>query len=101
MILFIKGIFDKFEATFTIKNSFWSAKKLTAFTIMLLVVVSHVCWLKHSYYKADYSLLPEILVIDYGIICICLGMTTYEKIKNSTNDNKKEGSNKDDSLNTN
>lgn len=100
MKLFIKNIFNKFDASFTIKNVGWSAKKLTAFVIMVLVIVAHVCWIKHSYYKADYNLLPEVLVIDYGIVCICLGMTTYEKIKVKKNESEKQP-NQDDSFNTN
>lgn len=99
MKLFIKNIFSKFDASFSIKSAGWSAKKLTAFVVMVLVIVAHVCWIKHSYYKADYNLLPEVLVIDYGIVCLCLGMTTYEKIKIRKNEEQK--SNQDDSLNTN
>jgi hypothetical protein len=62
------------------KNSF-SARKLTAFTITFLVVIAHIIWIKNSHEKSDFMLLPEILLIDYGMISVCLGLTTFENIK--------------------
>lgn len=95
----MKDIFESILASFTVTKKGLSAKKVTAFVIIMLVVASHICWLKHSYYKGDYSLLPEILVIDYSIVCACLGMATYEKIK-IKNESGKEQSIKDNNINT-
>ena len=88
----MKEIYNKFLGSFdtVTKNSF-SARKLTAFTIVVLVIVGHVIWIKNSHLKSDFSLLPEILLIDYGMISVCLGLTTFENIKlknekNSTSD---------------
>jgi hypothetical protein len=78
----MREIYNKFLGSFdtVTKNSF-SARKLTAFTITIMVVVAHVIWIKNSHFKSDFSLLPEILLIDYGMISVCLGLTTFENIK--------------------
>lgn len=88
----MKEIYNKFLGSFdtVTKNSF-SARKLTAFTVTLMVVVAHIIWIKNSHLKSDFSLLPEILLIDYGMISVCLGLTTFESIKKK--DDKKPADN--------
>jgi hypothetical protein len=81
----IRKVLGSFD-TFT-KNAF-SARKLTALSIMLCVIVAHIAWLKHAFVKEDFTLLAEVLMIDYGMISLCLGMTTYEAIKNKKNETK-------------
>lgn len=78
----MKELYAKLLGSFdtVTKNSF-SARKLTAFTIVIMVIVAHVIWIKNSHLKSDFSLLPEILLIDYGMISVCLGLTTFENIK--------------------
>jgi len=65
------------------KNGF-SARKLSALVVIMLVVIAHVKWI----YKADFALLTEVLMLDYGFISVCLGMTTYEAIKSKQNDSQ-------------
>ena len=71
----MKQLYTKLLGSFdtVTKNSF-SARKLTAFVIAMLVIIIHGCWIKNSYYKSDFSLFPEILLIDYGMISVCLGL---------------------------
>lgn len=65
----------------------FSARKLSAFAIMVCVVAAHISWLKYAFMQNKFELLPEILTIDYGFIAVCLGLTTWENIK--TNPTKK------------
>jgi hypothetical protein len=58
------------------KDSF-SARKLTAFAVMLCVIAAHVKWLS----LGDFAMLGEILLIDYAFVAALLGMTTYQSIK--------------------
>ena len=60
-----------------------SARKLASFTILLCIVIAHTSWIKSSFIKEDFSLLPEILIIDFGFIATCLGMTTYQAVQKS------------------
>jgi hypothetical protein len=76
----ILGSFD------TVTKNAFSARKLTALSIMICVIVAHIAWLKHAFVKEDFMLLAEVLMIDYGMIALCLGMTTYEAIKNKKNE---------------
>jgi hypothetical protein len=68
----------------------FSARKLSAFVIIILVIVCHTRWLNSEFRsEGDFRLLPEILIIDYSFISILLGLTTFEqivKLKNGNND---------------
>lgn len=56
----------------------FSARKLSAFVIICCIIVLHIKW-----FKSDrWEFLGEVLALDYGFISLCLGMTTYEAIKN-------------------
>jgi len=63
-------------------NNGYSARKLTAFVIVSLVVLAHVKWLN----LGDLTQLGEVLIIDYTFISALFGMTTYQKLK--SNDTK-------------
>ena len=63
-------------------NNGYSARKLTAFVIVSLVVLAHVKWLN----LGDLTQLGEVLIIDYTFISALFGMTTYQKLK--ANDTK-------------
>lgn len=65
----------------TVTKDGFSARKLSAFVIMFCVLAAHVAWLKKAFLENDFSLLSEVILIDYGFISVCLGMTTYENIK--------------------
>lgn len=67
-----------------------SARKLTAFAIMVCVVFVHFIWMIHSSSKGDFSLLISVLYADYSFVGLLLGMTTYQYIKDNSS---KPGSN--------
>jgi hypothetical protein len=55
----------------------YSSKKLTAFVIVLMVVITHIKWIK----SGDFSQLEMVLTIDYAFIASLFGMTTYQSLK--------------------
>jgi len=62
----------------------FSARKLSAFAVIIMIVVLHIKW-----FKSDrWEYLGEVLALDYGFISLCLGMTTYEAIKNKQMNNE-------------
>lgn len=68
------------------KGSF-SARKVSAFIVVLLVIIAHIKW-----FNSDrWEYLEGVLALDYGFIAVCLGLTTYEAIKKNktepTNEN--------------
>jgi len=60
-------------------NNGYSARKLTAFVIVSLVVLAHLKWLN----LGDLTQLGEVLIIDYTFISALFGMTTYQKLKSN------------------
>ena len=80
----MKDIFNKIIAAFDNHSQGFSARKLSAFVIIVCVIICHIKW-----FKSDrWEYLGEVLALDFGFICVCLGMTTYESIKK--NDNKQQ-----------
>ena len=57
-----------------------SARKLAAFTIIACIVIAHTAWLKYAFMHENFSLLCEVLLIDFGFVSVSLGMATYENI---------------------
>jgi len=57
-----------------------SARKISAFITMWLVMLAHSAWLKKAFMENDFSLLTQVLIIDFGFISICLGLKTAETI---------------------
>jgi hypothetical protein len=55
----------------------FSGRKLTAFVIVVMVVIAHIKWL----WAGDFTMLNEIFLTDYGFICVLFGMTTYQNLK--------------------
>jgi hypothetical protein len=85
----MKKFWEKILASFDNGKIGFSSKKLSAFAVMLCVLVAHGAWLKNAFQSNNFNLLAEILIIDYGAISVFLGLTTYEKIKKNGNDDKK------------
>jgi hypothetical protein len=70
---------NNLSGSFKFDKGGYSARKLTSATIILMVVIAHLIWLKHCFTKEDFSLLSEVLIIDYGFVAALLGMTTYSQ----------------------
>lgn len=62
------------------KDSF-SARKLSAFIVIVCCIAAHIKWMA----LGDFSQLTTVLTIDYGFIGVCLGLTTFESIKKNGN----------------
>jgi hypothetical protein len=74
----MKKIFNKIIAGLdTHTTDGFSARKMSAFAIIILVIIAHIKWFKSDHWEY----LGEVLMLDFGFICVCLGMTTYENIK--------------------
>jgi uncharacterized membrane protein (DUF485 family) len=78
---FIKNIL----ASFDIETPGFSAKKLSAFVVIILIISAHIAWLNTSILKNDWSLLLSVLAADYAFIATCLGMSTYQNLQNNKN----------------
>lgn len=73
----MKNILNKLVSSLDNHTKGYSARKLSAFAVMLCVIAAHIKWLS----LGDFSLLGEILIIDYGFVAALLGMTTYSTLK--------------------
>lgn len=67
-----------------------SARKLTAFIIIVCVVVGHGFYFKHCFSKEDFSLYDTILIIDYIAAAFFLGLVTVANIIELKNGQKKD-----------
>jgi hypothetical protein len=80
----MKDFINKIISALDNHSKGFSARKLSAFVIIIMVVVLHVKW-----FASDrWEFLGEVLALDFGFISVCLGMTTYEAIKNKEENNK-------------
>lgn len=80
-ILYIQSAFDTHSAGA-------SARKLSAFWIIMLITALHLSYFRYQYTKdGEYKLLIEILIIDYCFVALALGLTTIETIMKLKNGN--------------
>lgn len=70
------------------KHKGFSGRKLSAFALIIVVIIVHVKWIT----LGDFSQLEMVLTIDYSFIAVLFGLTTYSSIKEKPNetDNKPE-----------
>jgi hypothetical protein len=80
----MKQFLNKLISSLDTHTKGFSARKLTAFAVMLCVIAAHVKWLS----LGDFAMLGEILLIDYTFVAALLGMTTYQSIKSSQGSDK-------------
>jgi hypothetical protein len=73
----MKEIFNNILKSFNNKEEGYSSRKLTAFVIIVLVIITHIKWLA----LGDFTHLEMVLTIDYSFIAALFGMTTYSAIK--------------------
>jgi len=81
-----EGFFEYIKSAFDTHSKGASARKLSAFWVVMLITLLHLSYFRYQYLKdGDYSLLIEILIIDYCFVALALGLTTIEtlvKLKN-------------------
>lgn len=86
-----KTIWNKIKGSFdNVTKWAFSARKLTAFAIMLCILVGHGFYYKHCYLKEDFSLFDTILIIDYVAVAFFLGLITVQQIVELKNGKKDE-----------
>lgn len=71
----------------------FSARKLTAFVIVVCVLVGHGIYYKHCFTKEDFSLFDTILIIDYIAVAFFLGIITIQQVIEFKNGKKNESTN--------
>ena len=81
----MKKILSNLIKSFDTNDGGFSSRKLTAFVIVAMVVITHIKWLT----LGNLTQLEMVLTIDYGFIAALFGMTTYHAIK-SKRDKPKE-----------
>ena len=93
--------FSKLLKSFGMNEDGFSARKMTAFVITLLIVYIHYKWLKSCYNNNQFGLLPEVLLIDFTALLSLLGLTTWERVKNMGNNSNNKNSNNNNNNNNN
>jgi hypothetical protein len=58
----------------------FSARKLTAFTIISCIVAGHFVYYKHCLLTEDFSIYTTVLAIDYIASGFFLGIITFQQI---------------------
>lgn len=78
------------QSSFDTHSKGASARKLTAAAIVVCDIWAHISWIRSSFIKEDFSLLSEILIIDYGFVSALLGMVVYENVQKNKTKNETE-----------
>lgn len=86
----MKHYIGKLIASLDDNTKGFSSRKLSAFAIMVCIVIAHIAWIKKCFMLEDFTLLTTVLTIDYGFIATLLGLTTYSKLKSKKEDEKPE-----------
>ena len=73
----MKRIYEGILGSFDNEPKGFSSRKLTAFILILMVVMVHIKWMV----LGDFSQLEMVLTIDYAFIASLFGMTTYSSMK--------------------
>jgi hypothetical protein len=76
----LKEILNNLLDSFKTNANGFSARKISAFAIIVMVISLHIKWFNSD--KWEY--VGEILALDFAFVSVALGMTTYEAIKKNT-----------------
>lgn len=80
-------IIEKLIGSFDTKaDNGFSARKLTAFVLVVCIVLIHIKYLIWG----SFDQMEMVLTIDYTFVATLFGMTTYQSIKTPKNDNKQD-----------
>lgn len=76
----VSNLFNNFLGSLNNKKDVgFSSRKLTAFVLMIVIIIIHIKWLA----LGDLTNIENILIIDYSFIASLFGMTTYQSMKTS------------------
>jgi hypothetical protein len=82
----IKEVLENILKSLKNNDEGYSARKLSALIVIIMAVILHIKW-----FRADkWEYVGEILAFDYTFILTCLGLTTWQAIKEKQNDVPKE-----------
>lgn len=84
IIKYAKKLFTWFLGSFNIDENGSSAKKLTAFAFMILVIFLHAKFV-------DISNAIEFLLVDVSAVLAALGIATFDKIQMRNSKNQGNG----------
>lgn len=73
----LREILNNLLDSFKTNSGGYSARKISAFAIIVMVISLHIKWFNSD--KWEY--VGEILALDFAFVSVALGMTTYEAIK--------------------
>lgn len=81
----IKEIFENILKSLKTDKEGFSARKLSALVIMIMVVCLHVKW-----FRSDrWEYIGEVLGFDFMFILCCLGLATWQSVKEKSLDSEK------------
>ena len=72
----IEGVLGSLDTT----TQPFSARKLSAMVIVIMVIVTHVKWFKSEHWEY----LAVVLGFDFTFILVCLGLATWQYMKKDT-----------------
>lgn len=70
-------IWSWLSGAFEAQNKGASARKLSAFVIIIMVVITHIKWFKSEHWEY----LTIVLGLDFTFILVCLGLATWQAVK--------------------
>jgi hypothetical protein len=73
---------SKISASFDTSNKGFSARKLTAFVTMFMVIVIDIKWLRSE----QWIYISEILALHFMFILTLLGLATWQAVKEKSNE---------------
>jgi len=78
VIKYIGEILEGIKGSFDNTQNGYSARKISAFVVILLVVSLHIKWFKSE----QWQYIAEILFLDYTFVLVCLGLATWQNVQN-------------------
>lgn len=79
-------IFQDLLQSFKTGKEGFSARKLSAFVILIMSVILHIKWFKSD--KWEY--IAEVLFLDFSFILCCLGLAAWQSVKEKQNEGTNE-----------
>lgn len=79
----MKRIIENLILSLDNRGGGFSGKKLTAFSLVLCVIVAHIKWIA----LGDFTQLISVLTVDFGFIAVLFGINEYGK-KSVPNEDK-------------
>lgn len=82
----LSEIYYNLISSFKTGKEGFSARKVSAFVIIVMVVILHVKW-----FRSDrWEFIGEVLGFDFLFILCCLGLATWQAVKEKTIDNEQK-----------